>query len=78
MLFAFHFPFLPLAASTIVRFSGSDFLRASGGLGAGMSEAEDLRVRFRTTQQDALIVATRDEASADRLEIVLGTSKAKK
>ena len=59
-------------ASSIVRFDGSQYLRATGGLGSGVSEAEDIRLRFRTVQSDAMLVATRDDSSADALEIALG------
>ena len=59
-----------LAASTI-HFDGSQHLTLND-LGNSRSEAEDLTVRFRTTQKNAFLLATRHDASADKLEMVLG------
>ena len=54
-----------------MHFDGSQHLSLTD-LGATLSEAEDLSVRFRTTMADAIIVATRDDASTDKLQVVLG------
>ena len=59
------------SGATTVHFDGSQHLSLTD-LGATLSEAEDLSVRFRTTMADAIIVATRDDASTDKLQVVLG------
>ena len=54
-----------------MHFDGSQHLSLTD-LGATLSEAEDLSVRFRTTMAEAIIVATRDDTSTDKLQVVLG------
>ena len=54
-----------------MRFDGSQHLSLYYG-GNRVSEAENLSFRFRTLESNALVFATRDETSPDRLEISIG------
>ena len=54
-----------------MRFDGTQHLSLHY-FGSRVSEAENLSFRFRTLQKDALMFATRDDTSPDRLQIVLG------
>ena len=58
-------------AAATIRFDGTQHLSLFYS-GKRVSEAENLSFRFHTRQKDTLLFATRDETSADRLEIVLG------
>ncbi len=63
------------AAATTVQFDGSSQHLTLRELGAGVSEAETVALRFRTVQKSAVIMATRDDASTDRMEIRMGEEK---
>ncbi len=65
-----HFFSSPIAATT-VHFSSGERLRIYG-IGSVKSEADDLTLRFRTIHAHALLFATRDDGSADRMELALG------
>ena len=54
-----------------MRFDGSQHLNLHY-FGSRASEAESLSFRFLTMLKDALMFATRDDTSPDRLQIVLG------
>ena len=60
-----------ISAAATVHFDGSQHVRIEN-LRQEVSESEEINFRFRTEQKDAFILATRDESSTDRLEIVLG------
>ena len=60
-----------LIAAATMRFDGSQHLSLYYG-GSRVSEAENLSFRFRTQEKTALVFATRDATSPDRLQITLG------
>ena len=62
--------FLLTAAATI-HFDGSQHVTFNHP-GNGVSEAELLNFRFRTSQNQGLLFTSRDDTSADRLQIYLG------
>ena len=60
-----------LIAAATMRFDGIQHLSLYYG-GTRVSEAENLSFRFRTPEKNALVFATRDATSPDRLQITLG------
>ena len=60
-----------VAAAATIHFDGSQHVTFSNP-GNGVSEAEILTFRFRTDQNNGLLFMTRDETSADRLQVYLG------
>ena len=59
------------SAAATIHFDGSQHVTFSNP-GNGVSEAEILTFRFRTNQNQGLLVMTRDDTSADRLQLFLG------
>ena len=59
-----------LSAAAKVRFDGSQHLTLRFGM--AFSEAENLMFRFKTSQKDTFLIATRTDDSTDRLEMYLG------
>ena len=59
------------SAAATIHFDGSQHVTFSNP-GNGVSEAEILTFRFRTSQNQGLLVMSRDDTSADRLQLFLG------
>ena len=60
-----------VAAAATIHFDGSQHVTFSNP-GNGVSEAEILTFRFRTDQNNGLLVMSRDDTSADRMQVYLG------
>ena len=60
-----------LTAAATIHFDGSQHVTFTDP-GNGVSEAELLNFRFRTSQKQGLLFTSRDDTSADRLQIYLG------
>ena len=60
-----------LTAAATIQFDGSQHVTFTHP-GNGVSEAELLNFRFRTAQKQGILFSSRDDTSADRLQIYLG------